>query len=202
MPGTKLGSPKSVRSADRPPRPPVSVHTAEGKAEGKTGEPPVPLALIVCCARHGVIGCAGGLPWKHAEDLQRFRLLTMGRTLIMGRKTFDSLPHPLDGRTIVVLSRDRGYQAQSATMARSFADAVRLARRTDNEPIVCGGGDVYAEAMPLVTKMYLTEIETEVKGDKWFPAFDEKEWRTVEDTRKGDVRFRTLVRVWGKGDYV
>ena len=154
-----------------------------------------PLALIVCYARHRVIGHEGRLPWKCPEDLRRFRALTMGHTLIMGRRTFESLPHTLDGRTSVVLSRDPRYHASDALTTHSITEAVQRAYEIDPEPIVCGGGEVYAEVMPLITRMYLTEINREVKGDTWFPVFDEKEWRTVEQSGEGDVRFRTIERV-------
>ena len=135
------------------------------------------ITLIAAVPRNGAIGRAGGLLWVEAIDQRRFRELTMGHAVIMGRKTWDSLPprfRPLPGRRNVVVSRQRGLQLQGAELAASLADAISLLRKPAIPPaqvFVIGGGDLYALAMPLADTLELTEIDADLDGDTFFPAW-------------------------------
>jgi dihydrofolate reductase len=141
----------------------------------------------VARARNGVIGRAGGLPWRLATDLRRFRALTLGKPVIMGRKTWDSLPsprRPLPGRLNVVLSRQPEFEAAGAVVCDNFAEALEMAREQaaeDGQDEVCviGGADLFALALPRAKRIYLTEVEGEPEGDLLMPALDEAGWREV-----------------------
>ena len=150
------------------------------------------LSLIACFSKNRVIGKKGELPWNFPEDLVRFKKVTMGHTLIMGRKTFESIGKPLQGRKIIILSRDKNFSAAGCEVAENFKDAIELAYKTDDNPIVCGGSEIYKIALPLATKMYLTEIPQEIKGDTFFPDFDESEWQEIEFEEVGELVFRVL----------
>ncbi|WP_026379547.1 dihydrofolate reductase [Afifella pfennigii] len=156
----------------------------------------VPLAIVVGVARNGVIGREGGLPWRSRADLARFRATTMGKPLIMGRRTFQSLPGALDGRANIVLSRDATFAAPGVEVAHSFAGAIRLgeaaAKRLGADEIcVIGGASLFTEALPQAERIYFTEIEAEPQGDVFFPDFDRGPWREVArealTARKGDT---------------
>jgi len=169
--------------------------TARGEAgAGGDGAGRLPLALIACVGRNRAIGLRGRLPWRSAEDLAHFRVVTMGHALVMGRVTFESLPGPLAGRKVIVLSRKAEYAARNGIVAHSLDEAIRVARATDAEPIVCGGATVYAEALPLVTRLYLTEIARDFEGDAFFPRINEADWRETDRRRVGELAFRTLER--------
>ena len=139
----------------------------------------------VARSRNGVIGRAGGLPWRIQSDLVMFRRLTMGKPVIMGRKTWDSLPKaPLPGRLNLVLSRDGSFEPQGAIVCETLGEAIGIGReqaREDAQDEICviGGAAVFAAAMPKARRIYLTEVEAEVEGDVLFPAFDEAEWTEV-----------------------
>ena len=134
------------------------------------------MALIAAVARNGVIGANNTLPWKLPADLARFRALTTGHTVIMGRKTWQSLGRPLKDRQNVVVTRDRSFATDGAQTAASFRDALAMSRLP--APAFCiGGGELYADALPLASLMYLTEIDRDFEGDVRFPAFDRREWR-------------------------
>jgi dihydrofolate reductase len=134
------------------------------------------VALIAAVARNGVIGANNALPWKLPEDLAHFRALTSGHTVIMGRRTWQSLGRPLKNRQNVIVTRDPSFLADGADIAASLGEA--LAKSTMPAPAFCiGGGELYTEALPLATLMYLTEIDRDFEGDVRFPAFDRREWR-------------------------
>jgi dihydrofolate reductase len=139
----------------------------------------------VARAKNGVIGHAGGLPWRLATDMRRFRALTLGKPVIMGRKTWDSLPRkPLPGRLNIVLSRDGAFAPETALVCDRFQEAVDIGREhaeEDGASEVCviGGTSLYALALPKARRLYLTEVEAEVEGDARFPSFDEDAWREV-----------------------
>ena len=134
------------------------------------------MALIAAVARNGVIGANNALPWKLPEDLAHFRALTSGHTVIMGRRTWQSLGRPLKNRQNVIVTRDPSFLADGADIAASLGEA--LAKSTMPAPAFCiGGGELYTEALPLATLMYLTEIDRDFEGDVRFPAFDRREWR-------------------------
>ena len=135
---------------------------------------------MAAVARDGVIGLAGGLPWRIPEDAQRFRTLTMGHPIVMGRRTWDSLPdrfRPLPGRRNIVVTRNRAWQATGAEAVGSLTDALSLLEGAA-QAFVIGGGELYAEALARADELLLTEIDAELEGDTYFPtweraAFDE-----------------------------
>ena len=132
------------------------------------------LAIVAAVARGGVIGRDGAVPWHLAEDLARFRALTLGHPVVMGRRTWDSLPdrfRPLPGRRNVVVTRTGAWKAEGAERAGSLEDALRV---LDGSPrvFVIGGAELYAAALPLADELLLTEVELDVDGDAFFPAWD------------------------------
>jgi dihydrofolate reductase len=139
----------------------------------------------VARARNGVIGRDGGLPWRLKSDLALFKALTLGKPIVMGRKTWDSLPkRPLPGRTNIVLSRDGSFEPKGAVVCEHFSEALEIAREQAaedgvDEVCVIGGAALFEMALPRARRLYLTEVEAEVAGDVLFPAFDESGWREV-----------------------
>ena len=141
------------------------------------------VALVVAAGRNRVIGSAGRMPWHVPGDLKTFRRLTMGRPIIMGRKTFQSIGRALDGRTNIVITRDPAFQAADITVAPSFDAALSLASgapSADNSIMVIGGGEIYRAALPYADMIYMTEIAAEPEGDTWFPALAPEEWAEIE----------------------
>lgn len=159
-------------------------------------QPDGALTLIVAVADNGAIGKDGKLPWRISEDLKFFKAATMGHAIIMGRKTWDEVGRPLPGRRNIVVSRKVGLVLEGAEVAPSLKDAIALARQTDAEPFVIGGAAIYAVALPLATKILLTEVHREPEADTFFPPFDRAEWRETA-RREGEtegVEFVTLER--------
>ena len=142
------------------------------------------IVFVVAVARNGVIGRDGGLPWHISTDLQRFKALTMGRPVIMGRKTWESLPRrPLPGRRNIVITRQPGFRAEGAAVVASPEEALRLAAADRPEEIaVIGGGEIYRQFMALVDRIYLTEVDLAIAGDTHFPALPDTDW--VETARE------------------
>jgi dihydrofolate reductase len=134
------------------------------------------LSVIAAVARNGVIGRDNDLPWHLPEDLKRFRALTMGHHIIMGRKTYDSLGRLLPGRTTVIVSRNPQYVVPGAIVAGSLKQALQ-ACGDDQEVFVIGGAQLYCEALPLADRLYLTWIERDFEGDAHFPPLDLGQWR-------------------------
>jgi dihydrofolate reductase len=134
---------------------------------------------------NGVIGAGGALPWRLKSDLALFKALTFGKPVIMGRRTWESLPRrPLPGRVNIVLSRDGSFQPAGAVVTEDFSEAVQIAREQaadDGEEEVCviGGAELFALALPKARRMYLTEVEASPEGDVVFPPFDEAAWTEV-----------------------
>ena len=146
------------------------------------------VSLIWAMTRNGVIGRGNGLPWRLPKDMQFFMKTTMGHPVIMGRRTFETMKAPLPGRTNIVVTRDPDYGRQGVRVAADFATALALAeeqcRRDDvDEVFVAGGAEIYRLALGVATRLYVTEIEAEVDGDTFFPAFDWKGWRKVRSER-------------------
>ncbi len=148
------------------------------------------VAIIAAVADNGVIGRAGDLPWKLPADLQRFRRLTMGHHLIVGRKTWQSIGRPLAGRTILVLTRAAALAPAGAQRCADLAEALeRAAAAGDDEPFVAGGAEVYRLALPLADRLYLTRVHASPAGDVLFPELDPDHWRLVErQQRPADER--------------
>ena len=148
------------------------------------------IALIVAAAENGVIGCDGGMPWRLSTDLKRFRGLSQGRPVVMGRKTFQSLPKPLEGRTNIVVTRSPDFAAPPGVVVTSSLPAAiaaggRAALATGaDEILVIGGGEIYAAALPLANRIYLTRVHGEPSGDTTFPALDAAQWA---ESRREDV---------------
>jgi dihydrofolate reductase len=146
----------------------------------------IPIALgPIARARNGVIGRDGALPWRLKSDLKLFKAITLGKPVIMGRKTWDSLPRrPLPGRTNIVLSRDGSFEAAGALVCERFEEALAIGREQaeeDGAEEVCiiGGASLFALALPKARRMYLTEVEAEVDGDVRLAPFDETAWREM-----------------------
>ncbi len=162
------------------------------------------LVLIVARARNGVIGRDGALPWQLSADLKRFKRMTVGKPVIMGRKTFESIGKPLPGRHNIVLSRDPAWRAEGVSVVANLAEAVAAAgldpRARADGIMVIGGAQIYAEALPSATRIELTEVYAEPEGDTVLPAFDPARWREVaREThppadRQPGFAFVTLVR--------
>ena len=136
------------------------------------------LSIIVAMAKNRSIGINNTLPWRIPADLQHFKKLTMGYYLIMGRKTFESIGRPLPGRTTIVVSRNRSLKIDGCTVAHSLPEAI-VACAADPQVFVVGGADIYAQALGLADKLYITEIQQEVIGDAWFPEYKQSEWLEV-----------------------
>jgi dihydrofolate reductase len=136
-------------------------------------------SLIVAMAQNRVIGINNTLPWHLPEDLKRFRALTTGHHIIMGRKTYESLGRLLPGRTTIIVTRNKHYKVEGALIAHSLKSAWLLASG-DAEPFVIGGAELYKEGLKLATKLYITEVQGEFSGDAFFPALDENAWNLVE----------------------
>jgi len=154
--------------------------------------------LVVAVADNGVIGKDGGMPWHISADFRRAKSLTMGKPLVMGRKTFESLPGILPGRRHIVITRDASWQADGAERADSLEQALDLA----NAPqiIVFGGAQIYAQALPLADRIEWTEVHARPEGDTYFPDFDRSEWtETFRESHPADSQspafdFVTLLR--------
>jgi dihydrofolate reductase len=126
-----------------------------------------------------VIGAGGAIPWRLPDDLKRLRALTTGHTVIMGRKTYESIGRPLPNRENVVVTRQAGYQAPGCTVVGSVEDALRAAGHEDTV-FILGGGEIYAATIGLAGRLFLTHVDAEVQGgDAWFPEVDPAQWRLV-----------------------
>ncbi len=139
------------------------------------------ISLVVAVAENGVIGQRGALPWRIPEDLKRFKALTMGKPVIMGRKTWDSLPRkPLPGRTNIVVTRNPDFHADGALVAHSFTDAIAFGRASGAaEVAVIGGEAIFAAALPLAQYIHLTEIAAAPEGDAFMPPIDRTQWHEI-----------------------
>ena len=135
-------------------------------------------ALVAALARHRVIGVGNRLPWRLPEDLQRFKRLTMGAPVIMGRRTRESIGRPLPGRRNIVVTRERAATWEGCVVAHSLDEALALADDAP-EAFVIGGAELYAQALPRAARLYLTLIDADYAGDAWFPEFDAAAWREV-----------------------
>jgi len=139
------------------------------------------IVIIAAVAENGVIGRGDALPWRLKSDMQHFRALTMGKPVVMGRKTYQSIGKPLKGRTTIVVSRDRDFTAPGIVVAPSLDAALTAARgdalrRNANTIVVAGGAEIYAQAMPLATQLAITHVHKRIEGDAYFPAIDPNKW--------------------------
>lgn len=140
------------------------------------------VSIIVAMGRNRAIGYKNTLPWRLSADLQRFKQLTMGHHVIMGRKTYESIGRPLPGRTFIIVTRQPTFQAEGCFVVHSLDEALALARmRGEQEAFVIGGAEIYTQALPLADHLYLTLVEAEPKADAFFPDFDEAQWEKAEE---------------------
>ena len=137
------------------------------------------ISLIVAMDRRGVIGAGGALPWRLSDDLKQFKAITMGKPLVMGRKTHESIGRPLPGRRNIVLTRQRGYTAPGCVVVHDVEDALAACAGAE-EVMVMGGATLYELFLPRAGRIYLTRVQAEVNGDVHFPPFDESAWNEVE----------------------
>ena len=140
------------------------------------------IVLVVAVSKNGVIGRDGGLPWRLSSDLKLFRQLTLGKPVIMGRKTWESIGRPLDKRLNIVVTRGAAIAVEGVRTAASLDDALEMARaRAEadgvDEVAVIGGGEIYRQALPKADRVYLTEVDVEVEGDTTFPTLDLATWQ-------------------------
>jgi dihydrofolate reductase len=141
--------------------------------------------IIAAVARNGIIGRDGDMPWRLSSDLKRFKALTLGKPVVMGRKTYDSIGKPLPGRPNVVISRQAAIDNADVSMTHSLPEAIKAAERLAletgvDEICILGGGQVYAQAIGLADRMCITHVEADVDGDASFPAIDPDIWRAGE----------------------
>ena len=157
--------------------PPVQNGTRDSRGWLTVAKPAI--ALIAAVAANGVIGVGNRLPWRLADDLKRFRALTTGHAVIMGRKTWESLSRALPDRQNIVVTRQRGYAAAGADVAGSFDEALALVRLP--EPVFCiGGGELFREAFARAQRLYLTEIDRDFDGDARFPSWRTDHWKEID----------------------
>jgi dihydrofolate reductase len=131
-------------------------------------------------AANRVIGDKGLIPWKIPGEQKMFKRITMGHAVIMGRKTYESLGRPLPGRTNIVITRQRDYQATGCIIVGSLNDALAACPQAENEAFICGGGQLYHESLPIADRIYLTVIPKQISGDTYFPEIDETDFRVVK----------------------
>lgn len=136
------------------------------------------IAILAALAQNRVIGINNTLPWRCPEDLKRFKNLTLGHHIVMGRKTYESIGKPLPGRTTVVVTRNRDLKIDGCIVVHGLDEAV-AACAGDAEIFIVGGSELYAQALPLADTLYLTEIGQDVAGDALFPDYDRAQWREV-----------------------
>lgn len=152
------------------------------------------ISLIVAVSENGVIGRDNDLPWKLSSDLKRFKRLTMGKPIIMGRRTFDSIGRPLPGRSNIIVSRDEGFGAEGISVVHSIAQASELGeleaiKAGVTEYMVIGGAEIYRLFLPFATKLYYTLVKMTIEGDAFFPPVDPRIWQEAhsEDVAEGEA---------------
>jgi len=163
------------------------------------------VALIVAVSENNVIGRDNQLPWHLPEDLQYFKSVTMGKPILMGRKTYDSIGRPLPGRANIVITRDPNWTAEGVIVVNSLEDAMAEGAQACNatesdEIMVIGGAQIYRDCLPIADKLYLTKVDAEIEGDAFFPEIDNNQWqktseKTPNDLGKYPYRFLILERI-------
>ncbi|ABC32506.1 Dihydrofolate reductase [Hahella chejuensis KCTC 2396] len=150
----------------------------------------VVLSIVVARAENGAIGVENTLPWRLSNDLQYFKQVTMGKPIIMGRKTFDSIGRPLPGRTNIVVTRNKDWRHDGVNVAHSLDEAVSLAAREQAEEVMLiGGAELYRQGLAAAQRVYLTEVKTSVQGDAFFPELDLADWReTSRESHPADEK--------------
>jgi dihydrofolate reductase len=157
----------------------------------------VPITIVAAVARNGVIGVDGGMPWHLPDDLRRFKELTLGHVLVMGRKTYESIGHPLPGRATIVVTRNSSWDpgSEEVRVTGSVSEAIAAAASIDSEVFVVGGGNVYAEALSLADRLELTWVDAEPDGDTRFPEVDWGDWRELGREHAEGVAYASYERI-------
>ncbi len=142
----------------------------------------MPVALVVAVAKNGVIGSGGDLPWRISDDLKWVKKVTLGKPVVMGRKTYQSIGKALPGRDNIVVTRTQDFSADGVFVTHALDDALTLAaacarKRGADEICIIGGGEIYAQMLGRADRIYLTRVEADIKGDAFFPDLDPAEWR-------------------------
>ena len=140
------------------------------------------IAIIVATDEQGVIGKDNDLPWRLSADLKYFRRITMGKPLIMGRNTHESIGRPLPGRHNIVITSEPDYKAEGCTVVHSIEEALSACGESD-EVMVMGGASLYSQMLPLADRIYLTQVHAHVEGDTWFPEWQHEQWFKVSSER-------------------
>ena len=139
------------------------------------------VSLIAAMDKRRGIGRDNQLPWRLSADLKKFRELTMGHHIVVGRKTFESIGRPLPGRQMIIVTRDRNFKAEGCAICHSLAEAIDLARsRGESELFVCGGAEIYQHSIALADRLYLTFVDAEIVADTFFPEFNQLDWEERE----------------------
>ena len=159
------------------------------------------LSIIVAMDRNRVIGEGDALPWHISSDLKNFKKITMGKPIVMGRKTHESIGRPLPGRENIILTRDKTYQAEGCSVLHSMEEIFEHCKDVE-EVMITGGSEIYKLSLEQATRLYLTEVHTEIEGDTFFPEFDRDEWEEVsredfeaDEKNEFDYSFVLLERV-------
>jgi dihydrofolate reductase len=142
------------------------------------------VTIIAAMDSQRLIGKGDGLPWHLPADLRRFKAMTMGKPVIMGRKTFEAIGRPLPGRTIIVITRDSDYHPEGVIVAHTINEALEAAREVagdEGEVMVAGGANVYFQFLPRAERMELTLVHDAFEGDTWFPAYDRRDWGVIRE---------------------
>jgi dihydrofolate reductase len=160
------------------------------------------VSLLVAMDEKRGIGKGGGLPWRLSSDLKRFRELTMGHHIVVGRKTFESIGRPLPGREMIIVTRGDGLAPEGCFIARSVEDAIRFARdRGEGELFICGGAEIYAQTLGAADRIYLTLVHTDSDADTFFPEWNSDEWveqaserHSADEKNQHPFTFKVLAR--------
>lgn len=159
------------------------------------------ISIIVAMDKKGVIGHKGDLPWRLSADLKHFKAITMGKPLIMGRKTYESIGRPLPGRKNIVVTHSQAFTATGCTVVHSLEEAFQVAGEVD-EVMIMGGSGIYDQSLARAERLYLTEVHADVEGDVYFPDFDKNVWKELEreehnadEKNEFDYSFVVLERV-------
>jgi dihydrofolate reductase len=159
------------------------------------------ISIIVAASENGVIGRGGELPWRLSDDLRRFKAITMGKPIVMGRKTWESIGRPLPGRQNIVITRQTGFEADGCDVVGSIDEAVVVAGDAA-EIMVIGGSEIYALSLPQAKRVYLTRVHAEIEGDATFPALGEEWYLVSEEARAADAsnEYHVSFRVFERAD--
>lgn len=161
------------------------------------------ISLIFAMDENGGIGLSGGLPWYLPADLKRFKSITMGHHLIMGRKTYESIGRPLPGRTMIILTHNQDYQPEGCLVAHSLEMALEIARSDDEDEVfIIGGGEIFAQSIGIADKIYLTLVHTTLPADVFFPKLTPADWEeidseqhSVDEKNSYPYSFKELTRI-------